>query len=189
MLLLAILSFAAVAVAIPATSLEKRACKSAYPTQHFQLISTDKQQNTKNHDIVVTGISGETEYVTELHWDGFAAGSYGCRLQLFFPKDGSGRLQTNPNNHKLNFWTVNRTVDVELDNWDNHPGKVSLVGTADVQILKPYQEDTVIEVASSGCPAAGLDYRVEIEKSGGQKEGFVQFWQENGAGLRVLYDC
>ncbi|KAK8247576.1 hypothetical protein HDK90DRAFT_507230 [Phyllosticta capitalensis] len=196
--LLTLSGLLALTTAAPSLSARQEICSIAYPSLIFQLISTSPDTNTGNHSIVPTGFSGTTEYVTEAHFEPLAADTFrhgACRLQLYFLASGAGRLETNPTNHKLNFYSVDGEVTL-ADTWNSYPATKSLVGTVDVVRKDPSTgEDTVLEINSPACSVEGdgsddgLNYRVEIEKSGGQTEGFVQWWQESGAGLRVLYNC
>ncbi|KAK7723382.1 hypothetical protein SLS57_004576 [Botryosphaeria dothidea] len=173
------------AAALPAdaNALERRACSVQYPTNVFQILEDDPTHNTGNHGYVYTSQEAgpSHRWVTELQFTGVPADAHGCSVEFFFAQ--GYRLLTTSGNARLNFYTVDRNISVEHDTWENHPGKVSLVGTQLVTLNQ--NADTKLTAVTGSCSET-MNYIVEVEGVGA---GSVGFFDSEPSGLRLTYNC
>ncbi|KAK0661718.1 hypothetical protein DIS24_g2447 [Lasiodiplodia hormozganensis] len=196
----AILSGAAFAAALPTSdaptgTLERRACTTQYPTHLFQIMQDDPTHNTGDHGYVYTsqGDGKTSQWVTELQFAGIPAGAYGCSVEFFFQAGyGYGGPNSQPgvtttggtpeNPTRLEFFSTDRDISL-ADTWNNHPGKVSSVGTQIVSAAPDH--DTKLTVVTGACKET-LNYLIEVQ---GDKAGSVGFFQNPPNGLRLTYNC
>ncbi|EKG17911.1 hypothetical protein MPH_04860 [Macrophomina phaseolina MS6] len=167
-------------------TLTRRTCKIQYPTHLFQILEDDPYHNTGDHAYVYTaqgapdGGPSRHRWYTELQFAGVPPTATGCAVEFFFRENYSG-LSASGNN-KLNFYSVDRDVALS-DTWVNRPKEVSLVGTQAVALVPG--KETKLTAVTGSCHEV-MSYLIEVE---GERAGNVGWFQGEGDGLRLVYDC
>ncbi|KAL1628901.1 hypothetical protein UCDDS831_g03612 [Diplodia seriata] len=201
----AVLSGAALAATLPRAAnpptgtLERRGCQTLYPTHLFQIMQDEPEHNTGDHDYVYTaqGEHKTSQWVTELQFANIpadAAQHGSCNVEFFFKAGYHGGGPNSPpgvettggtpeNPTRLDFFSVDRDVDVTRDSWLDHPGKVSNVGTQIVAASAT--QDTRLTPVTGACKET-LNYLIEVE---GDRAGSVAWFQSDMYGLRLTYGC
>ncbi|PNS17754.1 hypothetical protein CAC42_3149 [Sphaceloma murrayae] len=182
-----VLTSAALVAAAPTTNaptgtLERRSCTTQYPTNLFQVIEDSPNFNTGNHGYVYTaqGAGKTSRWISELQFTNVPANAYGCSVEFFFSH--GQRVDNFGDGTRLEFFKADRDISL-TDTWVNRPAKLFSVGTQVVSSSPT--ADTKLTTVTGSC-AQTLNYLIEVQ---GDKAGSVGFFQGNGNGIRLTYNC
>ena len=177
-------------IAIPAW-LIPRQCITEYPSYQGSINKEYPSSASSNGPaFVVWKNTNGTELQVLLQFTNIPTNSWGCQLELYFPKGYPSLYPMYSEQNILYVYKVNERIEAGAS-WNTAPKPAYLFGNTAVGLptTQPVQNDIRMIVNSAQC-AAAMGFRISIPPD--IPRGGVQFWRNNpweNVGFRMTHNC